>query len=84
VDLLAQHVGDPAGAVGPRTANRDWLRHAVTLTRSGGPSGAVKRGPRGRLAALRRVGFGGDQAKTAPAALLRHLGKGDVFAIPVN
>ncbi|BBY36464.1 hypothetical protein MMAN_05980 [Mycobacterium mantenii] len=32
VDLLAQHVGDPAGTIGPGSPDGYWLRHAVTLT----------------------------------------------------
>ena len=46
VDLLAQHVGDAAGAVGPRAPDRYWLRHEVKLTRPAGEFSAGEHRPR--------------------------------------
>ncbi|BBZ44691.1 hypothetical protein MPRM_19720 [Mycobacterium parmense] len=58
VDLPAQHVGDPPGAVGPRSAEGYWLRHAATLTRQGAVSGAPERGSERPGGLLRRARFG--------------------------
>ncbi|BBY10831.1 hypothetical protein MMARJ_15710 [Mycobacterium marseillense] len=47
VDLLAQHIGDPAGAAGPRALNIPdgyWLRHAATLTQLRDPFRAADEG----------------------------------------
>ncbi len=84
MDLLAQDVGDPTGTVGPRSANRYWLRHAVTLTRLGGISGAADQGMHRSASVMRRLRFRDDQPKPMPFRLLRHFGAGGVFPIPVS
>lgn len=45
MNLLAQHVGNPAGTIGPGPVNRYGLRHAVTLTQLKGTFRAAKDSP---------------------------------------
>jgi hypothetical protein len=57
MDLLAQHVGNPARTIGAGSADRYWLRHAVTLMQLRGIFRAADRGPQQRFGVLRRVRF---------------------------
>jgi len=84
VNLLAQHICDPAGTVCPGSADGYRLGHDVTLTQLRGIFRVGDQGLRRQVGVLRRVRFSGYQQKPGPQRLLRHLGKDVVFAILVS
>jgi hypothetical protein len=84
VNLLAQHICDPAGTVCPGSADGYCLGHVVTLTQLRGIFRVGDQGLRRQVSVLRRVQFSGYQQKPGPRRLLRHPGKDIVFAILVS
>jgi hypothetical protein len=74
VDLLTQHVGHPARAVGSRSGERNGNGHVAKLMQVRAMFRPADRGRTGRVSVLRRKGFGSDLPKHGRAGSLRHLG----------
>jgi hypothetical protein len=76
MNLLTQHVGSPAGTIGPgalKTRDRYGFGHAVTLMRLRGYQG-TRSGVAKPAAGIAPVILGYDQQKPEPGRLLRHHG----------